>query len=88
MNDFEVNMVQIGSIKPYETNPRDNKKSVDKVVDSIKQYGWRVPIVIDENSVILAGHTRYKAAQILGLESVPVHMADNLTDEQKTALRQ
>ena len=87
MNDFEVNMVQIGSIKPYETNPRDNKKSVDKVVDSIKQYGWRVPIVVDENSVILAGHTRYKAARILGLESVPVHMADNLTDEQKTAFR-
>lgn len=87
MNDFEVNMVQIGSIKPYETNPRDNKKSVDKVVDSIKQYGWRVPIVVDENSVILAGHTRYKAAQILGLDSVPVHMADNLTDEQKTAFR-
>lgn len=87
MEDFVVNMTDIDALKEYDSNPRDNKRSVDKVADSIKQYGWRVPIVVDENFVILAGHTRYKAAKILGLNTVPVHIAENLSDEQKTAFR-
>ena len=77
----------IDEIRPYENNPRVNDAAVDAVAASIKEFGWRQPIVVDRNGVIVAGHTRLKAAQKLGLDSVPVHVADNLTDEQIKALR-
>lgn len=74
-------------IKPYENNPRNNEKAVDKVAESIKQFGFKVPIVVDKENVIVAGHTRYKAALKLGLESVPCVVADDLTDKQIKAFR-
>ena len=74
-------------IKPYEKNPRNNDNAVDKVAESIKQFGFKVPIVIDKDDVIIAGHTRYKAAQRLGLTEVPCIKADDLTPEQVKAFR-
>lgn len=75
------------SLKPYERNPRDNDKAVDAVAESIKEFGFLQPIVIDKDGVIAAGHTRLKAAEKLGLEQVPVVMADELTEEQIKAFR-
>jgi DNA modification methylase len=77
----------IGSIRPYENNPRLNDAAVDAVAASIKEFGFRQPIVVDEQGVIIVGHTRYKAALKLGLETVPVHVATDLTPEQIKAYR-
>jgi len=77
----------IGELKPYENNPRKNDKAVDAVAASIKQFGFKQPIVIDKDNVIVCGHTRYKAAQKLGLQEVPCIMADDLSDEQIRAFR-
>ena len=79
--------LKISEIKPYEKNPRKNDKSVDKVANSIKEFGFKVPIVIDKNNIIVCGHTRYKAAKKLGLDVVPCVVADDLTDEQIKAYR-
>lgn len=76
-----------GDLIPYEFNPRKNDKSVDKVAASIKEFGFRVPIVVDNNNVIVCGHTRLKAALKLGLDTVPVTKADDLTEEQIKAFR-
>lgn len=72
---------------PYENNPRNNDKAVDSVARSIKEFGFKVPIIIDKNNVIIAGHTRLKAAKKLGLKDVPVIVADDLTDDQIKAFR-
>ena len=74
-------------IKPYENNPRNNNEAVEKVAVSITDYGFRVPIIIDSNNVIVAGHTRYKAALKIGWESVPCIVIDDLTPEQIRAYR-
>ena len=79
--------LNISELKPYENNPRINDKAVDAVAASIKEFGFKVPIIIDKNNVIVAGHTRLKAAQKLGLEEVPVIVADDLTEEQIKAFR-
>ena len=71
----------------YENNPRHNEKAVDFVAESIKQFGFKVPIIIDKDCIIIAGHTRYKAAQKLGLKKVPCIMADDLNEEQVKAFR-
>ena len=68
-------------------NPRKNDNVVEYVANSIKEFGFKVPIVIDKNNVIVAGHTRYKASKKLGLEKVPCIIADDLTDEQIKAYR-
>lgn len=78
---------QIDDIKPYENNPRKNDAAVQYVANSIREFGFKQPIVVDRNGVIVAGHTRYKAAIELGLEEVPCIMADDLTDEQVKAYR-
>ena len=78
---------KISEIRPYENNPRDNSKAIDAVAASIKEFGFKVPIVIDKNGVIVAGHTRYEASKKLGLEEVPCVIADDLTDEQVKAFR-
>ena len=78
---------KIGDIKPYEKNPRKNDSAVDAVANSISEFGFRVPVVIDKDNVIVCGHTRYKAAKKLGLEAVPCVVADDLTDEQIKAYR-
>lgn len=75
-------MMKTSELVPYDKNPRDNDKGVDAVANSIKAYGFKVPIVIDKNNVIVTGHTRLKAAKKLGLEEVPCIVADDLTDEQ------
>ena len=68
----------LDGIRPYEDNPRNNDDAVDKVAESIQKFGFKVPIVIDREGVIVAGHTRYKAAQKLGLEKIPCIVADDL----------
>lgn len=78
---------KITEIKPYEKNPRRNDEAVKYVAESIKNFGFKVPIVIDKNNVIVAGHTRYKAAKNLGLKEVPCIVADDLTEEQVKAFR-
>src|SRR5262245_11312384 len=77
----------VGSIKPYENNPRVNDPGVDAVAASIREFGFRQPVVVDESDVIIVGHTRYKAALKLGLTTVPVHVARGLTPEQARAYR-
>src|SRR5580692_13176308 len=77
----------IDSIRPYENNPRVNDAAVDAVAASVKEFGFRQPIVVDEEGVIIVGHTRYKAALKLGLETVPVHVAVGLTPAQAKAYR-
>jgi ParB-like chromosome segregation protein Spo0J len=77
----------IDSIRPYEKNPRFNDAAVDAVAASIREFGFRQPIVVDEDYVIIVGHTRYKAALKLGLKTVPVHVAVGLTVAQARAYR-
>ena len=72
---------------PYENNPRKNDEAVEYVANSIKEFGFKVPIVIDKNNVIVTGHTRYKASQKLGLKTVPCIIANDLTEEQIKAFR-
>ena len=78
---------RIDEIKPYEKNPRKNEKAIAKVAESIKQFGFKVPIVIDGNGVIVAGHTRWMASQELKLEVVPCVIADDLNEKQIRAFR-
>ena len=77
----------LSAIKPYGKNPRKNDGAVDGVAESIKRFGFQQPIVIDSKGVIVVGHTRYKAAQKLGLEKVPCVRADQLTKVQVKAYR-
>ena len=84
---MNIQFIALSELKPYEKNPRNNEKAIDKVAESIKQFGFKVPIVIDKDNVIVAGHTRYKAAQQLGLNEVPCIVADDLTDKQIKAYR-
>lgn len=82
-----VELRPISSIKPYDQNPRINDPAVDAVAASIKEFGFRQPIVVDEHGIIIVGHTRYKAALKLGLELVPVHVAVGLSAAQAKAYR-
>ena len=84
---MNVEMWSIERLKPYENNPRINDAAVDSVAASIREFGFKVPIVADSDGVIVAGHTRYKAAQKLGLTEVPVIVAADLTPEQIKAFR-
>jgi site-specific DNA-methyltransferase (adenine-specific) len=87
MNNMNIVNKKITDIKPYEKNPRKNDEAVKYVAASIKEFGFKVPIVIDKNGIIVAGHTRWKAAKKLGLDEVPCIIADDLTDEQIKAFR-
>ena len=78
---------ELSTIRPYENNPRLNDAAVEYVANSIKSFGWKQPIVVDRDGVIVAGHTRYKAAQRLGMKTAPVVVADDLTPEQIKAYR-
>jgi len=84
---MEVKNVEINSIKPYKNNPRNNDDAVDATANSIKEFGWQQPIVVDKDNVIIVGHTRLKAAKKLGLKQVPIVVAENLTDEKVKAYR-
>ncbi len=82
-----IKEIRTADLIPYANNPRNNDGAVEAVANSIRQFGFKVPIVIDKNNVIVAGHTRLKAAEKLGLEFVPCIIADDLTDEQIKAFR-
>ena len=84
MNIKEIN---INELKEYENNPRNNDEAVEPVANSIKEFGFKVPIIIDKDNVIVAGHTRYKAAKKLKLKTVPCIVADDLNEEQIRAFR-
>lgn len=84
---MEIVYKKINDLKPYENNPRYNDDAVEYVANSIKEFGFKVPIVIDKNNEIVAGHTRYKASIELGLEEVPCIVADDLSEEQIKAFR-
>ena len=84
---MEVQLVNIDDVKPYQANPRINDQAVDAVAASLREYGFRQPIVVDADGVIIVGHTRWKAAKKLGLAKVPVHVAKDLSAEKVKAYR-
>ena len=84
---MQIVEIKIKDLIPYENNPRKNDEAVYAVANSIKEFGFKVPIVIDGNNVIVCGHTRYKASMHLGLETVPCVIADDLSEEQIKAFR-
>jgi len=87
LTELKIQQTSIEDISPYPNNPRKNSKAIDVVSKSIKEYGFQQPIVVDKNSVIVVGHTRYYAAKKLNLSQVPVVVADNLSDVQINAYR-
>ena len=87
MENIQIIHRGIGEIIPYAKNPRKNDHAVDAVVESIKNFGFLVPLVVTATGEIVTGHTRYKAAQKIGLQTVPCVIADGLTDEQIRAFR-
>lgn len=78
---------KIEELKPYENNPRNNENAIDYVANSIKEFGFKVPLVIDKDGVIVTGHTRYEACKRLGITDIPCIVADDLTDKQIKAFR-
>ena len=84
---MKIEIRPLSDIKPYPNNPRLNDSAVDVVAASLKEFGFRQPIVVDGEGVIICGHTRYKAAQKLGLDKVPVHVATDLSPDQVRAYR-
>ncbi len=84
---MRVKEVPIGEVRPYPGNPRVNDGAVGAVAESLREFGWRQPIVVDADGTIVAGHTRYKAALSLGMQTVPVTVASDLTPEQVQAYR-
>ncbi len=87
MQRTEIEWMPIGSVKPYENNPRRNDDAVDAVANSIREFGFKSPIIVDRDLVIIAGHTRLKAAKALGMKEVPVVIASDLSEEQARAFR-
>ena len=84
---MEIEEVKLQDLRPYERNPRKNEAAVPVVMESIRNFGFKVPLVIDKDNVIVCGHTRYKAAKRLGMDTVPCIRADDLTPEQIRAFR-
>src|SRR5262245_49546850 len=84
---MKIEQRKLSDIRPYESNPRRNEDGVEALAASIREFGFRQPIVVDEADTIIVGHTRWKAAKSLGLETVPVHVAAGLTPEQIRAYR-
>ena len=83
----KVQLVDIKTVIPYARNPRKNQEAVSKVAASIKEFGFKQPIVVDAENVVIAGHTRLMAAQQLEIKKVPVVVADDLTEAQVKAYR-
>ena len=84
---MNVIMMNLSDLTPYDKNPRKNDDAVKYVKASIKEFGFKIPIIIDKDNVIIAGHTRYKASKELNIKDVPCIVADDLTDEQIKAFR-
>lgn len=87
MKEKQIVMLSPSDLKPYEKNPRKNRRAIKKVVESIREFGFKQPIVVDENNVVIVGHTRLEAAKRLNLTEVPVIIADDLTEAQAKAYR-
>lgn len=83
----EVKEIEIGRLKEYGNNPRRNERAVQPVANSLKKFGFVNPIIVNKDMVILAGHTRLKAARANGLEKVPVIIVDDMTEDQENAFR-
>lgn len=84
---MEIIQKMIDDLIPYDNNPRKNDEAVEKVAESIREFGFKVPVIIDKDNIIIAGHTRVRAAKELGLDTIPVIIADDLTEEQVRAFR-
>ena len=84
---MKVKEMEIAKLIPYANNPRKNENAVGPVAESIKAFGFKVPVVVDKDGVIVAGHTRIEAAKRLGMDKVPCVVADDLTPEQVRAFR-
>ena len=84
---MQIKEILLTELKPYENNPRKNDYAVNQVAKSIEKFGFKIPIVIDKDNIIICGHTRFKAAQILELEKIPCIVAEDLTEEQIKAFR-
>ncbi len=84
---MDIVMKSIDEIHPYEKNPRKNDGGVDSLINSIKEFGFKVPIVVDKNMIIIAGHTRWKAAKKMGMKEVPTIIASELSEAQVKAYR-
>ena len=84
---MSVELRPLDAVRPYANNPRQNDDAVEAVAESIRRFGFRQPIVVDADGVIVAGHTRFRAAQRLGLATVPVHVATDLTPDEVRAYR-
>ena len=84
---MKITEIKLSSLQEYENNPRYNDGAVDAVASSIREFGFKVPVIIDSENVIVCGHTRVKAARELGMETVPCIIADDLTPEQIKAFR-
>lgn len=87
MEKLEIKYIPIDNIKPYKNNPRLNEDAIPYVMNSIKEFGFKNPIILDKNNVIVAGHTRLESAKRLDMKEVPVIYADDLTEEQIKAFR-
>lgn len=87
MGKISIVYKKIEDLIPYENNPRNNDNAVDAVANSIKEFGFKVPVVIDAENNVVAGHTRIKACKKLGIEEVPCIVADDLDEEQVKAFR-
>lgn len=87
MKKLEIKYIPIDDIKPYKNNPRLNEEAIPYVMNSIKEFGFKNPIILDKNNVIVAGHTRLESAKRLDMKEVPVIYADDLTEEQVKAFR-
>src|SRR4051794_39807975 len=84
---MKIELWDISRIKPYPNNPRVNDAAVAAVAASLKEFGWRQPLVVDTDGILIVGHTRWKAAQHLGWQQVPVHVATDMTEAQIKAYR-
>lgn len=84
---MELEKTRVDDLIPYHNNPRHNEGAIEYVAESIREFGFKVPIVVDKDNVIVAGHTRLEASKLLGIETVPVIRADDLTEEQVKAYR-
>ena len=84
---MKLEIINIQAIKPYENNPRKNERAVEKVAESIRLFGFKNPVILDKNNVIVCGHTRVKAAEKLGITDIPCLYADDLTEDEIKAFR-
>lgn len=87
MKDTKIVYKKISELKPYNKNPRNNDEAVEYVANSIKEFGFKVPIIVDKDNIIIAGHTRYLACKKLNINEAPCIVADDLNEEQVKAFR-